>query len=91
MARLRFTREEAQQEATRLATAFVQGQRQLPPLRWISTTAAHEEPKREASKHPVVWNVMFALIPPPGATIDGGELDIVVDLETKSAAIRPAV
>jgi hypothetical protein len=86
---LRFTRDEAVKQATELATAFVHARSDLPPLRWFGTRPAMEQPKREASKHPVVWNVMFALIPQAGETIDGGEVVIVVDLEKRSVRLGP--
>jgi hypothetical protein len=92
LARLRFTRAEAKGEATRLATEFVQSQRNFPPHRWVSTSPSSKASAGAGtSKHPVVWNVMFVPVMPAGTVMDGGELVVAVDLSTRLVAVEPAV
>jgi len=89
MSRVRYSRAEALKEATDRAAAFVA--RRADEWDWryryISTSPAHVEPPRRSSKHPVVWAVMFAPIPPPGSVIDGGELLVIVDLEQDTVSV----
>ncbi len=87
MPRLRFTREEAEAEATRLATEFVAG---LPGDEPSRCTGAIPDPfatQSRSTKHPVSWIVRF-VFHPPELIQDGGDLLITVHLETGAVTIR---
>ena len=87
MPRLRFTREEAESEAKRLATEFLTG---LSGAQSAQCSGAHPDPRvpnRPSSKHPVAWLVYF--IPSasdPNAVVDG-EACVSVNLETRAVAM----
>ncbi|VTU02344.1 unnamed protein product [Gemmataceae bacterium] len=82
MARLRYSRAEAEAEATRRAEAFVAVRPDRERFRFRGAFPDTAVSPRRASKHPVVWVAMFQLIPENGDVIDGGELLVSVDLET---------
>jgi len=85
--RLRYTRAQAEAEAILLATEFVSG---LPGAVSGRCTGAHPDrmaPMSGSTKHPVVWVVIFAFHPPE-VLMDGGELSLTVNLETKIVSIR---
>ncbi len=82
MARLRYSREEAQAEATRRAEAFVSGRPDRGKIRLRGTVPDLTKPPSHSSKHPVAWVAIFAPIPADGEVIDGGELEVAVDLES---------
>jgi hypothetical protein len=87
MPRLRFTREEAEAEATRLATEYVRG---LPGAESMRCVRAHPDsmaPKSRTSKHPVVWKVVF-VFHDSTVLMDGGELFVSVDLETEAVSLK---
>lgn len=88
MARLRFTRAEAEAEATRLASEFVAGLPGTSTDRCIGAFPDKTIPRSRASKHPVAWVVVFKTPQPPGVVMDGGELFVKVNLETNSVAIH---
>ena len=88
MARLRYSQEEAQAEATRRAEAFVAGRPDLAKWRHRGTHPDTLVPPSRASKHPVAWVAVFVPAPPDGGVIDGGELFVAVDLESGSVAVR---
>jgi len=88
MTRLRFTRTEAEAEATRLASELVAV---LPGASSVQCVGAYPDttaPRSHSSKHPVNWSVVFKAPQPPGVVMDGGELFVTVNLETKVVAIR---
>ena len=81
MARLRYSRAEAQAEATRRAEAFVADRPDRDDLQHRGTFPDSPVPPSRASKHPVAWVAMFAGVPLDGGVMDGGELFVTVDLE----------
>jgi len=88
MERIRFTRAQAQNEASRRATEFVS---ELPSCTGFRLRGAHPDttmPKSQSSKHPIAWLVVFGLDQPDGSVMDGGELFVAVDLESGAIAIR---
>ena len=85
MTLLRFTRAEAEAEAIRLAEAFVVGLPGCASLQCVGALPDWTMPGSHASKHPVAWLVVFLS---PGATMNGGELFVAVNLETNAVAIR---
>ncbi len=87
MPRLRFTRAEAEAEATRRATQLVSGIPGAASSRCIGAIPDPLAPRGRSTKHPVSWIVAF-VFHPPEVIIDGGELFVAVDLETGAVAIR---
>lgn len=88
MRRLRFTREEAEAEASRRAAEFVA---QLPRCEFMRQQGVYPDTtvvRSHSSKHPVAWVVVFAYEPGEGAVMDGGELIVTVDLESGVVAVR---
>ncbi len=88
MARLRYSREQAQAEAIRRAEAFVTDRPDRDELRLSGAIPNTLVPPSQASKHPVAWFVLFAPVPPDGGVIDGGELCVAVDLESGSVELH---
>ena len=88
MPRLRYTRAEAEAEATRRATALIARTPGLSSCRCIRALPDPFAPAGHASKHPVAWVVLFAAPLPPGHVIDGGELFVNVNLETGVVTFR---
>ena len=88
MGRVRFSRAEAHDEATRRAAEFVAGRADRDRWWHVSTTPDGVGPPSRSSKHPVVWVAMYAPVTPAGGAIDGGELFVVVDLESGAVAVR---
>ena len=82
MPRLRFTYDDAKARAEQLAIAFAATQD------WGDRTrldGAGPEPlvrQGKSSKHPTVWSMRF-VSHRPDAVVDGGDLFVVVDLETR--------
>ncbi len=87
MPRLGFTRAEAEAEAVRLATEFVAGLPGAASARCIGASADRSRSRSATGKHPVAWSVGF-VFHPPGVVMDGGELFVAVDLETKVVTTR---
>lgn len=87
MPRLRFTRAGAEIEAIRLATAFVATMPGAGYARCIGAVADPFAPRSTSSKHPLVWSVRF-VFHPPGVVMDGGELFVAVNLETRAVTTR---
>ncbi|MDB5310755.1 MAG: hypothetical protein JWO38_4957 [Gemmataceae bacterium] len=87
MARLRYSRTEAQAEAQRRAEAFVADRPDRDQWRLRGTSPNTLVPPSRASKHPVAWVAVFAPVPPDGGVIDGGELFVAVDLETGGVGV----
>jgi hypothetical protein len=88
MGRLRFTRQQAQNEAARRASEFLSG---LPSCTGFRLQGTHPDTtvaRSHNSKHPVAWLVVFRLDQPDGGVMDGGELFVAVDLESGAVAIR---
>ena len=88
LARLRFTRADAEAEATRRATEFVAGLADSASYRCVRAYPDSSAAKSNSSKHPVAWIVVFVSVQPPGVVMDGGELFVVVNLEARVVAIR---
>ena len=88
MPRLRFTRAEAEAEAIRLATAFVASLPGAESEQCVGAVPDSMAAPSRSSKHPVAWIVIFKASQPSGVMMDGGELFIVVNLETNRVAIR---
>lgn len=87
MARLRFTLEEARGEAERLAIEYVKKMPNTEKARMIHGAAPSlSEPKSSASKFPVIWSVAF-VFHPPDVVMDGGELIVRVNIETKEVCL----
>jgi hypothetical protein len=84
---LRFTRRQAEAEAICLSTEFVSDLPDAASSRCIGAYADEMAPKSRSTKIPVVWVVGF-VFHPPEVVMDGGELFVTVDLETKVVAIR---
>jgi hypothetical protein len=85
MARLRCTKEEAKAEAIRIATEFEHAHPNWKSFHLLSATPDNSPPRADSGKIPAVWSVVF--VPRiSGATIDGGELFICVNVQTKTAA-----
>jgi hypothetical protein len=87
LSRLRFTIAEAEREATRLATEFVAGLPDTEAARCIGTVPDPFAQKSARTKHPTVWIVTF-VFHTPDVVVDGGELSVTVDLETRAVEIR---
>jgi hypothetical protein len=85
--RLRFTLADAEAEATRLATEFVTRLPHSASARHVRTVPDGTAPQSSSSKHPVAWCVMF-VYHPLEVVMDGGELFVAVNLETKTAYIH---
>jgi len=88
VARLRYSRGEAEAEATRRAEAFVARRPDRDRLRYRGTFPDSTVPPSRSSKHPVGWVAVFAPVPPAGGAIDGGELLVAVDLESGAVSIK---
>lgn len=87
MARIRYTLEQAQDEAIRRAEAFVANRADRDKWRLRGASPNTLVPPSRASKHPVAWVVVFAPVPPANGIIDGGELFVAVDLELGTVSI----
>jgi hypothetical protein len=85
---VRYSRAEAEAEATRRAAAFVAQRPDRDCWRHIHTAPDSIGLPRRSSKHPVVWVATYAPVPPEGGTIDGGELFVAVDLEPDTVVVR---
>jgi hypothetical protein len=88
VARQRYSRAEAQAEATRRAAEFVSGRPDRDEWRHSGTIPDSLSPPSQACKHPMGWVAVYAPIPPDGGVMDGGELFVAVDLESGVVAVR---
>lgn len=88
MTRLRYSRAEAEAEATRRAIEFVNRRPDRDALRHCHTSPDSFGTPSRSSKHPVSWVAVFAPVMPEGAVIDGGELFVAVDLESGAIVVR---
>ncbi len=88
MARLRFTLEEARDLAELLADNLIAGMSWGTTVRKIGATPASPDRQGKSSKHPTAWTVIYQIKVPEGSTIDGGEVFVEIDLESKSATLR---
>jgi len=82
VARLRYSRAEAEAEATRRAKEFIANRPDYIQMRYGGTVPNSRVKPSRTSKHPFAWIVIFDPIPPDGCVIDGGELLVAVNLET---------
>jgi hypothetical protein len=88
MTRLRCTREEAKAEAIRLATEFIAKRDDGEQYRYFGARPDGSLPKTDSGKIPAVWLVVFAW-QLPDAVVDGGELFVRVNDQTKVTEIYP--
>jgi hypothetical protein len=89
MPRLRCTREQAEAEAIRLAEEFLLT---IPNTSDFKAFIAHPDtslPRVNSGKIPAVWCVAFKWQPRDGSTVDGCELFIRVNVQTKVAELHP--
>ena len=87
MPRLRFSRDEAEAEATRRARSLVAGLPGASSARCKGAVPDPSAPRSRRAKPPVAWLVAF-VFHPPEVIMDGGELWVAVNLETEAVAIR---
>ena len=87
MARIRLTFRQAAEKATRLAVEFKQTFPNFERYRYLITFPDRFTPQSNSTKHPVNWSVTFKLDPPPGAVLDGGELTVMVNIETNEVRL----
>ena len=90
MARLRYSRAQAEAEATRRAKEYVASRPNADQLRHRGTYPDSLVRSSHGSKHPVAGVAVFAPIPPDGCVMDGGELFVAVDLESGAVGIQGA-
>lgn len=83
MARLRYSFSEAEAEATRLAKEFVSQNPEWNEAILLLVAPSNIEAKSSVSKFPISWTACFAFPHPPDVVVDGGELVIDVNIETK--------
>lgn len=83
VARLRYSRAEAQAEATRRAEAFVAARPDRDQWRHRGTVPNTLVPSR-TSKHSVAWVAVFAS---QEGRVEGGELFVAVDLASGSVTV----
>lgn len=88
MSRLRYSRGEAEAEATRRAIEFVSTLSDSARWQHFKTHPDVFATKSNSSKHPVRWDVVFFPILPEGCIMDGGELFVTVDLESGYVGLR---
>src|SRR5262245_29378299 len=81
--RLRYTPEQAEAEAKRLAEAYVAQLQNVDGYIFRRAWADGHAAKSPSTKLPVVWHAMFSRDYPEGVVVDGGELVVVVNIETK--------
>jgi hypothetical protein len=84
--RFRYTWADAEAEATRRAKDFVAARPDRGELGHRITYPDSLAPAGRRSKHPMVWVAVFTPVHEGGEVIDGGELLLVVDLESGSVA-----
>ena len=87
MARVRYSRAEAEAEVMRRAEALMASRPDRDQFSLRGAIPDGLSPLSRASKHPVVWSVVYAPIL-DGATMDGGELFVIVDLELSTIHVR---
>ncbi|WP_145098554.1 hypothetical protein [Anatilimnocola aggregata] len=85
MPRLRYSFPEAQAEAVRLATEYIRQQPKMEGAR-LGAQPNKVAPKSATSKIPVMW-VVVVVFHPPDVVMDGGDLVLDVNIETKE--VRP--
>ena len=83
MPRLRYSLAEAAAEAKRLAMEYVEGTSQWPAAEFRRVAPSERFPKSPSSKHPVVWFAIFDLPGPDGGVVDGFDLILEINVETK--------
>jgi hypothetical protein len=88
MARLRCTLEQAKAEAIRMASEFLQTTPAATTHRFVNARPDNSSPKVDSGKIPAVWLVMFSWSPSNGEVIDGGEVFIRVNVQTKNVEYR---
>jgi len=83
MARLRYSFAEAEEEAKRLAIAYVHSKAAWPGAVFRRAMPSRVSPASASSKHPVVWTAFFDFPWPHGVVVDDGEFMFDVNIETK--------
>jgi hypothetical protein len=89
VSRLRYTPEQAEAEAKRLAESYVARLQNVDGYIFRRAIANGHVPKSPATKLPVVWHAVFTRDYPRGVVVDGGELVVVVNIETKDVQLSP--
>ncbi len=89
MSRIRYTPEQAEAEAKRLAESYVGRLQNADGYIFRRAIANGHAPKSPSTKLPVVWHAVFTRNYPEGVVVDGGELIVVVNIETKDANLSP--
>ncbi len=86
MTRLRYSLAEAKQAATEIAIEAIGTLNTIHPARLVSISPDRTAPQGIASKHPTRWIVAF-VCHDPEVVLDGGEIFVSVDLETKTGEV----
>lgn len=87
MARIRYSRPQAEAEAAQRAKAFVAGLPFGADLRLAWCEPDPSAPSRRTSKHPLFWVAVFRSAAFDGEIVDGGETFVTVDLESDVVAV----
>ena len=85
--RLRFTLEEMENVAIRLAIEHMRSVDPSGSSLCLGAVPDKGAPKSRCSKHPVVWSVGFVWHAPE-VVLDGGDLWVQVNVETQSAVVK---
>lgn len=88
MPRIRFTLDESRAEATRLASEYVKTQKWFNQARFKGINPSLFAHKSPSSKFPVEWRAVY-VFHGPDEIVDGGELFLDVNIETKVVKARP--
>lgn len=89
MSRLRYTLRQAEAEAKRLAEAYVARLQNVDGYVFRRVIANDYAPKSPGTRLPVEWHAVFTRDYPEGVVVDGGELVVVVNIETQDAKLSP--
>jgi hypothetical protein len=89
VSRLRYTPEQAEAEAKRLAESYVAQLQNVDGYILRRAIPNGHAPKSASTKLPVEWHAVFTREYPEGVVVDGGELVVGVNIETKDAKLSP--
>lgn len=87
MGRVRYSLKQAEAEARRLASEFFSRELEYKGMKLSSVTPHLFAPQKRASKHPTAWIAKYSPAPVANEVIDGGELLLLIDLETASVRV----
>ena len=85
MARLRHTLEEARNSAELLADKLVASTSWGNTVQKLDASPATIDRQGKSSKHPTCWIVTYKMRTPSGLSMDGSEVFVKVNLESKFA------